>query len=66
MAAAYLLKGGTIATWTKEGAKTYKADILVEESTITGIDENIPVTSNVVVIDCKNKWIAPGFVDTHR
>ncbi|KAI0346824.1 Metallo-dependent hydrolase [Trametopsis cervina] len=66
MSTAYLLKGGVIATWTKDGPKSYKADILVEGSTITRIAEDITVSSGVEVIDCKNKWISPGFIDTHR
>ena len=64
----YLLKGGTIATCIRgrEGVRVFKADVLVEENTITRIDENIEVTPDVEVIDCKDKWITPGFVDTHR
>ncbi|KAI0089092.1 Metallo-dependent hydrolase [Irpex rosettiformis] len=66
MGTAYLLKDGTVATWTDNGAKTYKADVLIEGSTITEIAENISPRPGVETIDCKNKWISPGFIDTHR
>lgn len=66
MSTAYLLKGGTVATWTKEGPKAFKADVLVQGSTIAQISEDIAKNPGVEVIDCKNKWISPGFVDTHR
>ena len=67
MATTYLLKGGIVATWTNDGgAKAYKTDVLVEGSTITQIAEDISPRPGVEIIDCKNKWISPGFVDTHR
>ena len=63
----YLLKGGIIATWTKENqARSFKADVLVEGTTITQIAENISAPAGAEVIDCTNKWITPGFIDTHR
>lgn len=56
-----------IATFTEEhGPKVYKADVLVQGSTITKIAENIAETHGLELIDCTNKWITPGFVDTHR
>ena len=63
----YLLKGGIVATWTKENqSRAFKADVLVEGSTIVQIEENINAGPNVEVIDCTDKWITPGFVDTHK
>ena len=63
----YVLKGGIVATWTKENeARAFKADVLVEGTTITQIAEDIAAPSGAEVIDCTNKWITPGFVDTHR
>lgn len=62
----YLLKGGLIATFTKDGPRTLKADVLIESSTITKIEENLPNIPGVETIDCTNKWITPGMVDTHR
>lgn len=64
----YLLKGGTIATLvsgSKEG-QVYKADVLVKDSVIAEISENIEAGPDVEVIDCEDKWITPGMVDTHR
>lgn len=64
----YLLKGGTVATClqgTKE-VRVFKADVLVEGDTITSIEESIEQGPGVELIDCKDKWITPGFVDTHR
>ncbi|KAI0776153.1 Metallo-dependent hydrolase [Trametes elegans] len=68
MASKYLLKGGIIATCVQgsDGARVYKADVLVEGSTITRIEENIQAEDDVELVDCENKWITPGFVDTHR
>ena len=64
----YLLKGGTIATCVQgsKDARVYKADVLIEGNSITRIEENIAPAPAVEVIDCQNKWITPGFVDTHR
>ncbi|KAI0751091.1 Metallo-dependent hydrolase [Daedaleopsis nitida] len=68
MTTKYLLKGGTVATCVQgsDEARVYKADVLVEGTTITRIEPNIEPVPGVEVIDCKNKWITPGFVDTHR
>ena len=68
MATKYLLKGGKIATCVQgsKDALVYKADVLVEGTTITRIEPNIAPGSGVEVINCDNKWITPGFVDTHR
>ncbi|KAF9809835.1 hypothetical protein IEO21_07235 [Rhodonia placenta] len=64
----YLLKGGIIATFTAGADKPqcYKSDILVEDSTIIQIAENINAGPGVEVIDCEGKWISPGMIDTHR
>ena len=63
----YLLKGGIVTTYTKENVpRAFKADVLVEGSTITAIGENLLSPSGAQVIDCQGRWIAPGMVDTHR
>ncbi|OCH94294.1 Metallo-dependent hydrolase [Obba rivulosa] len=63
----YLLKGGIVATFTNKNKPTsYRADVLVEGSTITKIAENIDAAPGVEVVDCTGKWITPGMVDTHR
>ena len=63
----YLLQGGTVATYTRDNqARSFKADVLVEGTTITKIGENLIASPGVEVIDCRDKWIIPGLVDTHR
>lgn len=64
----YLLKGGTIATAVQgsDEPRVLKADVLVDGDTITRIEENIAPEVGVEVIDCQDKWITPGFIDTHR
>ncbi|KAI0355291.1 Metallo-dependent hydrolase, partial [Trametes cingulata] len=64
----YLLKGGKVATFVhgEDAPRVYEADVLVEGNTITRIDKNIQREKGVEIIDCTNKWITPGFVDTHR
>ena len=66
--AKYLLKGGTVATSVQGSneARVFKADVLIEGNTISRIEENIAPAAGVEVIDCRDKWITPGFVDTHR
>ena len=63
----YLLKGGIVATFTKENeARAFKADVLVVDSIIDQIGEDLAVPDGAEVFDCTNKWITPGFIDTHR
>ncbi|KAI0638483.1 Metallo-dependent hydrolase [Trametes polyzona] len=64
----YLLKGGTVVTFVKgeDKPRVYKADVLVEGTTISRIEQNIEPPQGAEVVNCENKWIAPGFVDTHR
>ena len=64
----YLLKGGTVATFIQatNEPRAFRADVLVEGSTIVRIEENINAGPGVEVIDCTDKWITPGFVDTHK
>ena len=64
----YLLKDGTVATFVQatNEPRTFRADVLVDGSTIAEIKEHIDAPLGVEVIDCKDKWITPGFVDTHR
>ena len=63
----YLLKGGTIATFTKDNTpRAFAADVLVEGSTITQIGSNIAAPSGAEVVDCSGRWVVPGMIDTHR
>ncbi|KAI0832735.1 Metallo-dependent hydrolase [Trametes gibbosa] len=68
MPAKYLLKGGTVATCVQGRAAphVYKADVLVEGNTIARIAQDIVPGPGVELVDCEDRWITPGFVDTHR
>lgn len=57
-----LLKSGLV--YTMENDKAQVLDILVEEGKIVDIDNNIDVKSNLI-IDCKNKVVLPGLIDSH-
>jgi cytosine/adenosine deaminase-related metal-dependent hydrolase len=43
-----------------------RSDILVEDGRITRIAREIRRSEAVEIIDCTDKIISPGFVDTHR
>ena len=63
----YLLRNGIIATYNKDNeARSFKADILIEDDIISQIGEGLPVPADTEVIDCTGKWITPGMIDTHR
>ena len=62
-----LLKGGVaIIHDEKDQAIPSRLDVLVRGNKIYQISEDIDPPSGAQVIDCKNKIIAPGFIDTHR
>jgi dihydropyrimidinase len=58
---ALLIKGGEIVT----ADTRYKADLLVENETITHIGANLPVPPGAEVIDATGKLVFPGFIDPH-
>lgn len=63
----YLLKGGLVVTFNKANQPvSFKADVLVDGSTIAKVANDIQVPPEVKVIDCAGKWITPGMVDLHR
>src|SRR5271170_1019759 len=43
----------------------YKAEIYVEDQTVTRIGTDLSVPPGTEVIDAKGKWIFPGFIDPH-
>lgn len=63
-----LLKGGTVLIHgDKDKITPTKTDILVEGNRITKIETNIDTpTDGCNLIDCTDKIISPGFVDTHH
>ena len=62
-----LLKGGTVLQHDADNnVSANKVDVLIEGNVIKQIEKNIDPTSSTEVLDCTNKIIAPGFVDTHH
>jgi cytosine/adenosine deaminase-related metal-dependent hydrolase len=62
-----LLKGGTALIHdAHDHVKALKTDILIEGNKIAKIEPEISAPLNVEAIDCTDKIISPGFVDTHH
>jgi cytosine/adenosine deaminase-related metal-dependent hydrolase len=64
-----LLQGGTLLVHDDDNnVVSLEADLLVKGNIITRIESSISVdpTSNTHVIDCSNKIVSPGFIDTHH
>src|SRR5918995_1069449 len=59
-----LLKGGTVLSVDPEVGDLPTGDVLVEDDTIAGVEPSIDADAEVV--DCTDKIVIPGFVDTHR
>lgn len=65
--ASLLLKGGTALIHDADDhVKALKTDILIEGNKIAKIEPEILAPPNVEAIDCTDKIISPGFVDTHH
>jgi dihydropyrimidinase len=56
-----LIRGGEIVTPDTR----YKAEIYVEDQTVTTIGTDLPVPPGTEIIDATGKWIFPGFIDPH-
>jgi dihydropyrimidinase len=56
-----LVRGGEIVTPDTR----YKAEIYVEDQTVTTIGKDLPVPPGTEIIDATGKWIFPGFIDPH-
>lgn len=66
-----LLRNGTILTHDANDTHVVvltNTDLLVENGQITQIAENIDITQrpSVVVVDCTDKIVSPGFTNTHH
>ena len=70
-----LLRNGLLATYTAADdplsiPTPRRVDVKISGDTITAVEAagsiSVPEDANELVIDCSDKWIAPGFVDTHR
>ncbi len=56
-----LIQNGEIIT----ADKRYKADIYIEDETITEIGENLNAPEGTEVIDASGRYVFPGFIDPH-
>ena len=65
---AILLACGTLLVHNEDDSVKVlqDTDILIENNRIAKIEKNIVPPSGTQVIDCKDKIISPGFVDTHH
>jgi cytosine/adenosine deaminase-related metal-dependent hydrolase len=62
-----LLQGGTVLVHDEDDhVHPIKADLLIEGNIITKIEAGISPSSHAHILDCKDKIITPGFVDTHH
>jgi cytosine/adenosine deaminase-related metal-dependent hydrolase len=62
-----LLRGGTVLVHdNNDHVQPTKADVLIRGNTIAAIAAKIEVDASTTVIDCTEKIISPGFVDTHH
>lgn len=58
---ALLIRSGEIVT----AEKRMKKDILIEDETISKIEENIVASPGTEIIDATGKLVFPGFIDPH-
>lgn len=58
---ALLIRGGEIVT----ADSRYRADIWIEDETITRIGPDLPAAPGAEVVDAKGKYVFPGFIDPH-
>jgi cytosine/adenosine deaminase-related metal-dependent hydrolase len=64
---AMLLSGGTVLTLgANDHVLPIKADLLIEGNIITKIEEGIQAPVGCEVVDCTDKILSPGFIDTHH
>ena len=62
-----LLRGGTVLVpGDQDRVLPQSADVLIEGDRISKIAASIPAPAGCYIIDCTDKIISPGFVDTHH
>lgn len=66
LGAALLFKGGTVLTMDDKIGDFDKADVLVRNSKVVAVGENLATGHEVEIIDASNHIVMPGFIDTHH
>jgi len=62
-----LLQGGTLLVHDEDDhVKATKADLFIEGNIISKIEDNIVPVAGTQIVDCTDKIISPGFIDTHH
>jgi cytosine/adenosine deaminase-related metal-dependent hydrolase len=62
-----LLQGGTLLIHGDDDhVESVKTDLLIEGNTIAKIEADIKPSTGTQVVDCTDKIISPGFIDTHH
>lgn len=62
-----LLQGGTVLTHgADDHVHAIQADILIEGNIITNFEKGIKASLGTEVVDCTDKILSPGFIDTHH
>ncbi|KAJ4292582.1 hypothetical protein N0V90_009245 [Kalmusia sp. IMI 367209] len=63
----FLLKNGTVLIHNaNNNVVPTRTDVLIDNGKIIRLAESIEASDNVEVIDCTDKIISPGFIDTHH
>lgn len=56
----------TNATIVKDASTTLtKATLIIKDGNIVNVGTNIPIPNDAIVIDCKDKYIYPSFIDIY-
>lgn len=67
MSGKILLKNGVVLVHDPQNhVVPAQTDILLDKGLVAKIGENLEASDEVEVIDCTDKLISPGFIDTHH
>lgn len=62
-----LLQGGTLLTHDQnDHVQPIRADLLIEGNIISKIEKVIKLSPDTLAVDCSDRIISPGFIDTHH